>query len=67
MFDLLRRLFGGKCRDVSAQPEEPGVAPLPPDDAALKQRLDQLERKALEAIHKDRAAEALHGNGSRSG
>jgi hypothetical protein len=59
VFDLLRRLFGGKRRDAPAQPEDPGVAPLPSDDAARKQRLDQLERKALEAIHKERAAETL--------
>jgi hypothetical protein len=59
VLDLLRRLFGGKRQDAPPQPQGAGVAPHAPADPELKERLDQIERQALEAIHKERVAEAL--------
>jgi len=35
------------------------VTPDPPDDEEFQQKLDQIERQALEAIRKERVAEAL--------
>src|SRR5262249_60690025 len=37
----------------------PGVGPPAPEDPELRQRLAQLERQALDAIHKQRTTEAL--------
>jgi hypothetical protein len=59
MFDFLRRLFGGNQRGTPHPQDDPGVKLSPPDDPERKQRLDQLERKALEAIQRERASERL--------
>jgi hypothetical protein len=59
MFDFLRRLFGSKRRDTDLRQVGPEVTPHPRDDPEQNQILDQLERQALEAIHRERAAEAL--------
>src|SRR5262249_11547724 len=46
-------------RPLNLSPGDPGVAPPPPEDPALRQRWDQLERQALDAIHKQRTTEVL--------
>jgi hypothetical protein len=59
VFDFLRRLFGSDRRDAAPRQRDAEMKAHPPDDPELKQILDRLQREGLEAIRKERAAEAL--------
>jgi hypothetical protein len=59
VFEFLRKLFGRKRRGTPPQREDLEVAPHPTDDPELQQMLDQIDRKAMEAIQNERTAEAL--------
>jgi hypothetical protein len=59
MFEFLRRLLGKNRRVTPPRQEVAEVTPPTPDDPELRQIVDRIQREALEAVQRERAAEAL--------